>query len=294
MDFAKIIVAPKLSKFEWDMQRYHLSPRRMLAKYRREGVDVERIMGSHERQKASLRAFQKIFKTSTYLLRGQITRSAAAKASLVISLGGDNHFQYVSHFVDGTPVVGINSDPKLSEGALDGLLASEYEQLARRLTKDDFEIEEWGRIQVVLNGKKLPVLAVSEVYMGESHRCYMSRHLLEYRGKVEHQKCSGLVIATGAGSTGWYDSACRFRFPKGNRFPKTEQKLCFVACEPYHGKLSGTKIVDGTLKASEVLRVRSLNDTTGILSIDSEHSYPFSEGCHAVLKLALPLRVLKL
>src|SRR4051812_18365737 len=102
MDFSQIIIAPKLSKYEWDMHRYHLTPSQLLVKYKREGVDVTRIMTSHKRQKQSLKAVEKIFKNSTFLCRKELTRTVVLRAKLVISLGGDNHFQYVSHFVDNT------------------------------------------------------------------------------------------------------------------------------------------------------------------------------------------------
>jgi NAD+ kinase len=294
MDFSQIIIAPKLSKYEWDMQRYHLTSHQLILKYKREGVDVFRIMSSHRRQKESLREIQKLFKKSTFLSRNQLTRKSVAKAKLVISLGGDNHFQYVSHFVQDTPMIGVNSDPSRSEGALNCLSIDESQKLAKHLRSDRFKMNEWTRIQVVLNKKPLPILAVSEVYMGESLRRYMSRHRIIYKGKKEDQKCSGLVVSTGAGSTGWYDSACRFIFPKGNRFKKTEKYIRFLSSEPYDGKLSGHRYVEGKIQEGEVLGVLSLNDTGGILAVDSDKEYSFREGALAELSVGRPLKVISI
>jgi NAD+ kinase len=294
MDFSKIIIVPKLSKYEWDLQRYRLSPNHLLVKYKTEGVDVARVLASHERQKKSFAVVKKFFRKAAFLSRRQLTRKVVQEAKMVISLGGDNHFQYVSHFVTNTLMVGINSDPDRSEGALNSLPIQKCEVLVRCLREDNLDYEEWMRIQVVLNGKLIPLLAVSEIYMGESLRRFMSRHRLMFHGKNEEQKSSGLLVSTGAGSTGWYDSACRFLYPKGNRFRKAEKSIRFLSTEPYDGKLTSHKIAHGKIKQGEILSVRSLNDTNGVLSIDCQTEYPFREGSVAVISIGHPLKVLSL
>jgi len=58
--------------------------------------------------------------------------------------------------------------------------------------------------QVLLNnGQRL--LAVNDLFVGA--RTHVSaRYRLRYKGLDEDQSSSGLIISTGAGSTGWYRS----------------------------------------------------------------------------------------
>ena len=122
----------------------------------------------------------------------------------------------------------------------------------------------------------------------------MSRHTLRHQDREEEQKCSGLLVATGAGSSGWYDSACRYLHPGGDRFAKTEKNGKFLATEPYHGKLNGSDMLEGRLEDGEVLEIISSNDACGAITVDSIESYEFSRGMKAEVKISgTPLRVIK-
>jgi hypothetical protein len=295
MDLSRLLVAPKVSKFEWDLNRYGVTSRELIRKYEREGVDTDRILKSHEQQKDALREFKRLFPDATYVARGQITRKLVDKALLVVSLGGDNHFQYVSHFVEKTLMIGVNLDPSRSEGMLNSLPASQAEDLRRKLEDKGLKnFESWTRIQIALDGVKLAHLAVSEVYMGESLRSNMSRHVLFKGRRREEQKCSGIVFSTGSGSTGWYDSAARYLFPKGAAFSKRVTEIRFVLTEPYSGKLARSKMKHGVIRPTEKIKVLSLNDSSGVLMIDAQKEYKFSEGSVAVVSQGMPLRVLKI
>ncbi len=287
-----ILIVPKWTKYEWDQRKHVLSARELLRKYDKTGVDASRILKSHERQKKSLRLLKQWFAKARFVERGRLTRAMAATADLVISLGGDNHFQFVSHFLKETLVLGINSDPLTSEGSITTCTVGELGRNLKRLAADAFHIEEWVRIQVALNGKPLQTLAVSDVFLGEMLRTQMSRHQLIFAGKREEQKCSGLVVATGAGSSGWFDAACRFVFPKGRRRPKAERSLQFLATEPYSGRLSRLCCRSGVLRPGSKLVIRSLNDSHGVIVLDSQHFHPFREGSVAEIEIGTPLRVI--
>jgi hypothetical protein len=290
---SEILVAPKMSKFEWDMYRYKLSADKVLKKYERDGVEINRVMNSHMRQKEAFEKLKKYLKRAKFLERNEVCASRIARAKLVISLGGDNHFQYVSHFVRDTLLVGINSDPRRSEGCLTPSTVESFEDLAEKVLKDRYDVEEWTRMMVTINGHRIRSLAVSEIFIGEHLRSNMSRHRLTHNQYHEEQKCSGLIISTGSGSTGWYDSACRYIFPRGNKFKRTDRFFNFIATEPYSGKLAKPKHLHGTVKAKQKLIIHSLNDSEGILTIDSQEKHAFHEGSVAEIVMGRPLRILK-
>lgn len=282
-----------MSKYEWDLSRYHLQPRQLISKYKKEGIDSDRVLESHERQKESLRAVSLVFKSAKFISRESLNWKLSNQAKLVFALGGDNHFQYVSHFVHKTWMLGINSDPIRSDGALITFTTKDLEKLAESIENDRFGVEEWTRLKLILNGKRLPSLSVSEIFIGEESRSSMSRYRISYGKHSEVQKCSGLLVSTGAGSTGWYDASCRYLFKNGNSFPKTCKAFNFLATEPYHGRLSHASFLHGTIQSGEFI-VNSLNDSKGILMLDAIEKHDFQEGSVARIRRGTALKVLTL
>jgi len=292
MDLSKIIIVPKRTKLELDMYLLGLNQEQVIEKYKKENVNIERIIRSHENQKANLDRLKKYFDDEQFYRRENFTKDIADKAELIISFGGDNHFQYVSHFVNSNILMGINSDPKSSEGALTYFNADHLEDIITKLKKDNFEVEEWVRLEVKLGNETY--LATAEVFLGEDRRKMMSRYILELNGKKEEQKSSGLLVVTGAGSTGWYDSSCRYIYENGNPFSKTSDYARFLATETYRGKLNGYKMIEGSLEKEQEIKLYSLADDKGIITIDCNEDYDFSMGKTALIKVSdKPLRVLK-
>ena len=185
-----------------------------------------------------------------------MTKEIANKAKLVISYGGDNHFLFVSHFVDNSLTLGINSDSHRSEGALTSITIQDLNN-PNEILNEKFKIEEWPRLKVEVNGKDIDTLCVSEIFIGEKYRFHMSRLMIKHNNDLIEQKGSGLIVTTGAGSTGWYNSAVRFLFPDEDIFPKTSKEARFLLSEPYHGKLLAAKNVKGKIKENEVLEITS-------------------------------------
>ena len=232
MEISKIVIVPKWSKYEYDLHRYGLTHEQLIAKYTAQGVDVKRVLDSHERQKKSLEELKRFFGQHQFVPRGEYSREIAAGADLVISLGGDNHLQYVSHFIDKGLVMGVNADILSSEGALDYFTAEKFEQVFKQLERGDFDIEEWTRLEAKVNGNPVQ-MATCDYLVAEDRRKDMSRHILEFRGRSEEQKGSGLLVATGAGSTGWYNSVYRSMHGTDGIFPRTETSARFLLTEPY-------------------------------------------------------------
>lgn len=289
----KIIIVPKMSKFEWDMLRLKKNEEEIIQFYKSGNLNVKKIIESHKRQKQSLKRLEKLFDKAQFVSRNELNRTIAKKAGLVIAFGGDNHFQYVAHFLEDTPLLGINSDPKSSDGALTNFTISEFEDILPFLLDDKFKLVEWQRLEIEIDGKKIDSLSVSEVFLGETKRFNMSRHILKVHGTEEEQKGSGILIVTGVGSTGWYNSACRYLFPRGKPFPKSEGEARFLLTEPHNGKFSKNELIHGSIKGDEVLEFISLNDSQGVLSIDSLKKIKTKEGACVKIKLGKELRVIR-
>lgn len=280
------LVVCKHSKLEWDCKQSDAPRHEMVAYYTKTGANVDNIVASHEYQ---LRVRDSIFKhlSPRIIMLSEFEQNYETEmrgVNLIISLGGDNSFTRVSHFLDETPLLGICSDPKRSVGYLCSWkqvdIETSIKNLAQKLATKNFEVEDWTRIAVVLDGKSIGEHAINEVFLGEKLRTNMSRYVI---GETEY-KSSGLLVVTGAGSTGWGHSA------GGIPFPPKPSWLNVIHTESYWRLMRDPF----RLNRDDTLIVRSLNDD-GIVSIDGwgkDTEYKFQRGSVAEMRVGIPLKVL--
>lgn len=286
------LVVAKHSKLEWEMKSYGKSQEEILEKYSKEKANVDAILKSHEKQLTTRQLFTSVFSESSLIMLDEVPNVAVNLYDLVIILGGDNSFTYVSHFTHSTPILGINSDPERSAGCLTRFAIREAQDvydLAEALDFGNFSIESWTRLEATIDGEKLTP-ATSEYFFGERLRKDMSRHVLVYRGQEVEQKCSGIIFATGAGSTGWYRSATKDDLPCA-WFPEANTGA-FVVTEPYNPDDVKHRPHSGWIQQGEEIKLYSLNDNEGQVSIDAWEERPFDRGSEARIYLGEPLQVL--
>jgi len=207
---------------------------------------------------------------------------------LVVTIGGDGTFIRASHFIKFyTPILGINSDPEYSEGAL----LVRYEELEKILSDNlngKTKLNKIDRIQVVRNDILLEEFAINEVYIGTEKQFMTSRYIINYRGKSEEHRSSGVLVVTPSGSHSWYKSA------GGKPFGDIDEgkKLKFLVREPYFGKIYNPKILCGEILLGEKISFYSRRYDDGIIAIDSYNVYPFNIGDIVEIKMSdIPLRV---
>lgn len=301
---SKIVIVRSFSLYEYDLKYSDLSHGELIERYRQEGklkdkmAQHETHMGAVEKVKRYLGENQ-IFRIDEFLKNGKgYAKDMAANASLTLALGGDENMKEISHYVDGGLIMGMNSKPGKkpgeSIGKLEYFTVKTLEYVLERLEKGDFSVEEWVRLEAKVDGKPIP-LATSELYLGEDRRVLSSHYTLEIGGKSERQDGSGLLIATGAGSGGWYDSECRAIHPNGNAVPLNEKFARYLATALYRGRFNDYELLEGRLDPGQELVVKSWNKTNGIVSSDSVECIPFPYGSTAVVRISnSPLRVVKM
>lgn len=287
----KIALVPKLTKVEWDMKRLNLTERELKEFYDKQGLNTMVIFDSHQIQKQGLNKIKSIFPEIETVERDKCTRESMKPFDIILAYGGDNHFQYIAHRLTSQIILGVNSDPDRSDGALTSIAINELELYKERILNKKFSIEEWTRLKVQTNGTIIEDLAISEVFIGEEKRFNMSRHILELNGQKEEQKGSGLIVSTGTGSTGWYNSAHQHQVNNQVKFPRINKMAYFMLTEPFRGKHHSYKNAIGQFGEHEKLIVTSLSDTQGILAIDSLTIIPIKEGSKITIELGEPLRV---
>lgn len=286
----KLIVI-KQSKYEYEREKFNLSHDEIVKKYSKERANLDAILESHEKQLQVRNSILDIIPDSIICSMDDISQSIKEiddkYDTIIISVGGDNLFTYVTHSADCIPILGVNSDPERSVGCLTRWAIhnnKDVYDMVEMLDFGEFDIVNWTRLSATIDGKIITP-ATSEYFFGERLRNDMSRHVIVYKGMEYEQKCSGVIFATGAGSTGWYKSATRVIRKK--IWSAEEEKAHFVITEPYN-----SPVMYGEIEGDEEVIIYSLNDGDGIASVDSWETFPFTRGSKAKISLGEPLNII--
>ncbi len=202
-----------------------------------------------------------------------------AGVDLVITIGGDGAVIRAAAFMRGILLLGINSEPGMSEGALTGMNDSELDFL-NEVLKGNFNTVKRQRAEVVLNGRVIGYPALNEVYAGAENQFHTSRYIIKFKNDKEEHRSSGVLVSTGSGSNAWYMAA------GGKPFGCEEKKLAFVVREPFRGRLFKARITRGEVAKKESVVFESRRDEGGIIALDANLVYPFNEGDSALVRLS--------
>jgi NAD+ kinase len=204
---------------------------------------------------------------------------------LIITIGGDGTFIKAASFITSQYILGINSEPEFSEGALTSINESEIDFL-NALLKDNFKVKEIQRIQVLKNNLSLKQLALNEVYIGTLYQFDTSRYKIKLDNHEEEHRSSGVLIATPSGSGAWYKSA------GGEPFQDKRNIIRFLVREPFFGRLFKPKLIQGEITVDQSLFLESRRLDNALLALDSNITYPLKFGDKIEVKLSdQPLNV---
>lgn len=217
---------------------------------------------------------------------------------VVIVIGQDGLVANAAKYVNGRPIIAINPDESRYDGVL--LPFNEYNFMPAldRVIAGDFDSLNVTLAEAVLNdGQRL--LAFNDFYIGVSSHA-SSKYQITYATKQENHSSSGIIVSTGAGSTGWLSSI--FNMANGlikeysidealikyEPLPKDARKLLFVVREPFISRTSQASIVAGEIFEGATLTVESLMPQNGIIFSDGVQSdyLTFNSGSIAEIGVA--------
>ncbi|MGV8168621.1 MAG: NAD(+)/NADH kinase, partial [Candidatus Nanoarchaeia archaeon] len=181
---------------------------------------------------------------------------------LVISIGGDGTVLNAAHYmVDGAPLLTVKSEGD-SVGALCQIKAAEFEEALEKLTRNEFDISYWTRVEGKFGNKK--DIALNEIAVGTRYFCGTARYQVSFKDKEEEQRSSKIIITTGAGSTAWYNNIAGSQGP----FSPLSPELRFIVSD--HIKTKNYKLTRGKIKPGETIEITSLMDINGSISFDGD------------------------
>ena len=283
----RILVALKRSKWERDVLRFG-SATAVGRLYALQNNAYDRIHSSHERQVEAIARLRESLPDATFLNREDLPAARFAEADCVVCVGGDNHFVYVSGFLPKSiPIVGINSDPLTSSGSLLHVSVNAFVDGFSSGTPE-LITEQWNRISceiTTLEGdiQSTPV-CTSEISVRNAFPDLISRYIIRLGAASEEQKSSGLMLATGAGSTGWFRNCHSMAEQEHVVFAKDAPFFRTIAREL--GATHRYRLRTAQVNEGEELELVSEMD--GQISIDThpEFTFPFPPGATARFRLS--------
>jgi NAD kinase len=187
---------------------------------------------------------------------------------LVIAIGGDGTILSASHYLKDKPMLAVNISPETSEGALATIPLADLDKKLNEIVNKKYSIQKLERIEVLINKTPIPFLSLNEVFIANEKPYLISKYELHLKNLKETQKSSGLLFATGTGSTAWFKSA------GGAPFSPESKYIKMITREPYFRKLSNPSLLKETINENERITIVPL--TPSILAIDSIREYKLS------------------
>jgi hypothetical protein len=215
---------------------------------------------------------------------------------VVVVVGQDGLVANTAKYVGELPIVAINPDPQRIDGVLLPFKVAQARTIVRRVLDGKHQQRSVTLAEAELNdGQKL--LAFNDFFVGAASHV-SARYVLESGDHSEPQSSSGILVATGAGSTGWLSSVfnmaggiSQFLFSESFTRPTMDwedRRLMWVVREPFVSKRSQANLVCGWLDEGEELIVESLMPDGGVIFSDGVESdfLPFTSGTIARLRIS--------
>lgn len=228
-------------------------------------------------QRRSTRAVVRVLEARglSFTMRYRAEIPSTRGYDLVISVGGDGTLLEASHFVAGTPLLGVNSSPTTSVGYFTATTVAGFAAAMDRILRGDMPEVLLQRMRVLRNGAAVGVPILNDALYASTNPATTSRYILRVGDRHEEQKSSGVWFSTAAGSTAALRSA------GGRVLPPRSRKLAFVVREPYREPHRELRLLAGAVHPGTPLEVVS----------KMRQSALYLDGSHLKVKVLLGDRV---
>lgn len=214
----------------------------------------------------------------------------------VVVLGQDGLVANAAKYVGEAPLIGVNPDPTRFDGVLLPFQLADARNALRNVLAGKARIRKSTLAEVKLqDGQQM--LAFNDFFIGA--RTHVSaRYKISVNGRHESHSSSGVLVSTGAGSTGWMSSV--FNMAAGiakqhDRKPIEPPKLnwddprlLWAVREPFVSHTSQAGLVCGTLEGRNLMGIESMMPENGVIFSDGieADALEFNAGTIATIGIA--------
>jgi len=186
--------------------------------------------------------------------REDVSRFLFAPEDIVVAFGQDGLVANVAKYLTGQLVIGVNP-----EGSAKGPLVRHdvKDGLTLLLRPETAVVAQLTTVAVHTDAGDV-LTGLNEVFVGQpSHQS--ARYVIETPSGCERQSSSGLIVGTGAGSTGWCASLAHDRAI--SKLPGlTDASLVWFVREAWPSPTTSVQLTAGLLTPGETLRMRVESD----------------------------------
>ncbi len=281
--YDKVVVVTRKTRLDGLIERFNTKEQ---ARFYIEhaGLDFSDYVNEHERYDTALRMIRTAtaFRDRQQQLidRELLPTYQFGPHDLIVTLGGNGLVANTAKYVGRRPIVPINPDTERFDAILVPYKIDEAQSAIERALADASPMREVTLAQADLSdGQRL--LAFNDLFIGA--RTHVSaRYRLSWHDTTEAQSSSGVIVSTGAGSSGWMSSVFNMTagvstFTGGSpgktlRLPWDDPNLIFAVREPFTSQRWKAGIVAGLLDPGESLRLESMMPNEGVIFSDGVES----------------------
>jgi NAD kinase len=301
--FDKIVLVTRKTRLDELIERFNT---RAQSKFYIEhaGGDFSAYVLEHDAYQRSLESVRRSIETGLKIQvmdRALVPTYVFSKDDVVVTLGQDGLVANTAKYVAGQPILAVNPDAERFDGILLPFQPADLKPHLERTIAGKARVRTVTMAEAKLeDGQHL--LAFNDLFIGASTHV-SARYRIRYGDKQENHSSSGIIVSTGAGSTGWLSSIfnqtsgilfflggttvkpVRMEWP---RMEWDDKRLLFVVREPFLSRHSQAAIVAGTVLPGAPLTLESQMPAGGVIfsdGVESDH-LDFNSGAIANIGLA--------
>lgn len=220
-----------------------------------------------------------------------------SEKDVVVAIGQDGLVANTAKYIHGQPLLGVNPDPERYDGVLLPFSKDSFLKGLRNVLAEHYPTKSVTMAEArTSDGQSM--LAFNDLFVGPASHT-SARYKISYGKKTEEQSSSGLIISTGAGSTGWLSSVVNMSngiYSSFQRQPSSlqvkmeweEDRLAFVVREPFLSKHSQISLTAGFITPQQSLQLESHMPFHGVIFSDGIESdfLKFNAGCTVQISIA--------
>jgi NAD kinase len=221
-----------------------------------------------------------------------------APDDIVVALGQDGLVANSMKYLDGQALIGLNPEPSRWDGVLLPFEPKDLGTVLADVARDKRPTKAVTMAEARLSDGQV-LRAVNDLFIGpRTHASAL--YEIELGERREAQSSSGIIVATGLGSTAWLKSivtgsmgVAQAMHAGGNGChyepqPWDTPQLTFAVREPFPSRASQATLVFGHVDAGQPLKLRSRMPENGVIFSDGmEADYlRFTAGMEATIGVA--------
>lgn len=298
--FQKVVIVTRKTQLEELIEQHGTRDQAAFILERR-GQSINDVLDAHHRYTHSLALLKSALPSTVrqqVIERRFLPNFLFGPHDLIMTLGQDGVVVNTAKYLQQQPILAFNPDPARIDGVLipfkmDHVQEVVVSALAGKLHHKSITL---ARAQLD-DGQSLE--AVNDLFIGiQSHAS--ARYQIAFKNRKEEQSSSGIIVSTGAGSTGWYrsivtgaygiaqNSKGKLNFQDQYQFAVDARELRFNVREPFISQTSQADLISGRITENQTLEIVSRMPQQGIIFSDGMESdfLRFDSGMRANIRIA--------